>query len=427
MILADEVLTPDSSRFWPADQYKPGRPQPSYDKQYVRDYLESIHWNKQPPAPALPGGRGAPHQRKIQGSLSRCSPAARWSRVAREPARPAAGAHRRRLRRGGIRGRIRARRHRIHRRRLPAWSSASGFTAYPPPGSTISSFSGDRPTCSGFLVVFWAILVIGALVGKAASPTFQVDRTLLARPPARRRLRSGARRADRRGALSPCCWPSRPTYAELDGELASCCPTRSTRRMLFASLAPTVFKDAFRDGHGGAARTGTNNCESAKAQGTGAARRPSRRTRSQGEEEGQMNRRPADFRSRRHSDRLQTKTWSDSVNAMLAWTGSGAPAPSTVSLVCRQRRAHAVMRRALPELRDEHLPMLCTFSWITTASTCWTPRRSIQASARRSTACMRAGVASGRADQQAGPLQRATGRRTRPGDALLPHLRRQQL
>lgn len=52
--LADEVLTPDSSRFWPADKYAPGRPQESYDKQYVRDYLEQIHWNKQPPAPALP-------------------------------------------------------------------------------------------------------------------------------------------------------------------------------------------------------------------------------------------------------------------------------------------------------------------------------------------------------------------------------------
>jgi len=52
--LADEVLTPDSSRFWPADKYQPGRAQESYDKQYVRDYLEEIHWNKQPPAPALP-------------------------------------------------------------------------------------------------------------------------------------------------------------------------------------------------------------------------------------------------------------------------------------------------------------------------------------------------------------------------------------
>jgi phosphoribosylaminoimidazole-succinocarboxamide synthase len=54
LVLADEVLTPDSSRFWPRATYQPGGPQASYDKQYVRDYLESIHWNKQPPAPALP-------------------------------------------------------------------------------------------------------------------------------------------------------------------------------------------------------------------------------------------------------------------------------------------------------------------------------------------------------------------------------------
>jgi phosphoribosylaminoimidazole-succinocarboxamide synthase len=54
LMLIDEVLTPDSSRFWPADQYVPGGPQPSYDKQYVRDYLEQIGWNKQPPAPGLP-------------------------------------------------------------------------------------------------------------------------------------------------------------------------------------------------------------------------------------------------------------------------------------------------------------------------------------------------------------------------------------
>jgi phosphoribosylaminoimidazole-succinocarboxamide synthase len=52
--LADEVLTPDSSRFWPAEKYQPGKAQESYDKQYVRDYLEAIRWNKQPPAPALP-------------------------------------------------------------------------------------------------------------------------------------------------------------------------------------------------------------------------------------------------------------------------------------------------------------------------------------------------------------------------------------
>jgi phosphoribosylaminoimidazole-succinocarboxamide synthase len=54
LVLADEVLTPDSSRFWPRETYRPGGAQPSYDKQYVRDYLESIHWNKQPPAPPLP-------------------------------------------------------------------------------------------------------------------------------------------------------------------------------------------------------------------------------------------------------------------------------------------------------------------------------------------------------------------------------------
>ena len=54
IILIDEALTPDSSRFWPADDYKPGGAQPSYDKQFVRDYLERIQWNKQPPVPTLP-------------------------------------------------------------------------------------------------------------------------------------------------------------------------------------------------------------------------------------------------------------------------------------------------------------------------------------------------------------------------------------
>jgi len=54
ILLADEVLTPDSSRFWPADKYQPGKSQESFDKQYVRDYLDQIRWNKQPPAPALP-------------------------------------------------------------------------------------------------------------------------------------------------------------------------------------------------------------------------------------------------------------------------------------------------------------------------------------------------------------------------------------
>src|SRR3970282_2140308 len=54
LILIDEVLTPDSSRFWPADQYEPGRSQPSFDKQFVRDYLESLTWDKKPPGPMLP-------------------------------------------------------------------------------------------------------------------------------------------------------------------------------------------------------------------------------------------------------------------------------------------------------------------------------------------------------------------------------------
>jgi phosphoribosylaminoimidazole-succinocarboxamide synthase len=54
VVLIDEVLTPDSSRFWPAAQYEPGHGQPSYDKQFVRDYLEEIRWNKQPPVPSLP-------------------------------------------------------------------------------------------------------------------------------------------------------------------------------------------------------------------------------------------------------------------------------------------------------------------------------------------------------------------------------------
>lgn len=54
LIVADEMLTPDSSRFWPGDSYEPGKSQPSFDKQFVRDYLESLHWSKEPPVPELP-------------------------------------------------------------------------------------------------------------------------------------------------------------------------------------------------------------------------------------------------------------------------------------------------------------------------------------------------------------------------------------
>ncbi|MDQ3721828.1 MAG: phosphoribosylaminoimidazolesuccinocarboxamide synthase, partial [Actinomycetota bacterium] len=54
ILLIDEVLTPDSSRFWPADRYQPGRGQPSFDKQYVRDWASGTGWDKRPPAPAIP-------------------------------------------------------------------------------------------------------------------------------------------------------------------------------------------------------------------------------------------------------------------------------------------------------------------------------------------------------------------------------------
>ena len=71
IILIDEVLTPDSSRFWPADQYQPGRSQPSFDKQFVRDYLETLDWNKTPPAPALPPEIVAKTQAKYLEAFAR--------------------------------------------------------------------------------------------------------------------------------------------------------------------------------------------------------------------------------------------------------------------------------------------------------------------------------------------------------------------
>jgi phosphoribosylaminoimidazole-succinocarboxamide synthase len=69
VVLADEVLTPDSSRFWPSDGYHPGAAQPSFDKQFVRDYLETIGWNKQPPAPALPDSVVRQTQEKYEQAL----------------------------------------------------------------------------------------------------------------------------------------------------------------------------------------------------------------------------------------------------------------------------------------------------------------------------------------------------------------------
>jgi phosphoribosylaminoimidazole-succinocarboxamide synthase len=71
LILIDEILTPDSSRFWPADSYEPGRAQSSFDKQFVRDYLESIGWDKEAPAPALPDDVIGRTREKYQEALAR--------------------------------------------------------------------------------------------------------------------------------------------------------------------------------------------------------------------------------------------------------------------------------------------------------------------------------------------------------------------
>jgi phosphoribosylaminoimidazole-succinocarboxamide synthase len=71
LIWIDEALTPDSSRFWPSDEYEPGKTQPSFDKQYVRDYLERIGWNKQPPGPELPADVVAGTRNKYRESYER--------------------------------------------------------------------------------------------------------------------------------------------------------------------------------------------------------------------------------------------------------------------------------------------------------------------------------------------------------------------
>ena len=71
LILIDELLTPDSSRFWPGDDYGEGRPQKSFDKQFLRDYLLSIPWNQQPPAPELPKEIIEKTREKYQEALRR--------------------------------------------------------------------------------------------------------------------------------------------------------------------------------------------------------------------------------------------------------------------------------------------------------------------------------------------------------------------
>ena len=71
LILIDELLTPDSSRFWPKDEYQPGRPQKSFDKQFLRDYLEEIKWPKQPPPPKLPAEITGKTKEKYLEALTR--------------------------------------------------------------------------------------------------------------------------------------------------------------------------------------------------------------------------------------------------------------------------------------------------------------------------------------------------------------------
>ncbi len=83
LMLIDEVLTPDSSRFWPADSYKPGANPPSFDKQYVRDYLESLGWNKKPPAPKLPPEVIAKTAEKYREALTRLTGSETAARAAR--------------------------------------------------------------------------------------------------------------------------------------------------------------------------------------------------------------------------------------------------------------------------------------------------------------------------------------------------------
>jgi phosphoribosylaminoimidazole-succinocarboxamide synthase len=71
LVLIDEALTADSSRFWPVDEYRPGSSPPSFDKQYVRDYLETLDWNKAPPAPRLPADVIAKTSEKYREALHR--------------------------------------------------------------------------------------------------------------------------------------------------------------------------------------------------------------------------------------------------------------------------------------------------------------------------------------------------------------------
>src|SRR5947209_11136133 len=89
IVVGDEVLTPDSSRFWPADGYEPGRPQPSFDKQYVRDWASSSGWDKTPPAPALPDQVAAGTRRRYEEAYERITGESLSSWLERAGAAPA--------------------------------------------------------------------------------------------------------------------------------------------------------------------------------------------------------------------------------------------------------------------------------------------------------------------------------------------------
>jgi phosphoribosylaminoimidazole-succinocarboxamide synthase len=88
IVVGDEVLTPDSSRFWPADGYKPGRSQPSFDKQYVRDWASGSGWDKTPPAPALPDKVVDGTRRRYQEAYERITgePFSHWVKRSGSPA-----------------------------------------------------------------------------------------------------------------------------------------------------------------------------------------------------------------------------------------------------------------------------------------------------------------------------------------------------
>ncbi len=81
LVLIDEILTPDSSRFWPGDTYRPGESPPSFDKQYVRDYLESFRWDKKPPVPELPEEVVARTAEKYKEALRRLTGKPLWKEL----------------------------------------------------------------------------------------------------------------------------------------------------------------------------------------------------------------------------------------------------------------------------------------------------------------------------------------------------------